>query len=98
MRLDARIHSDPPSPSPCTKQAYASGPEIEVGGSADGCPVWRRPEGDRYFMILLDEKQREIQVAVIHPEKIPAAEMLPSLPGALSRETIDALLAMRLPQ
>jgi hypothetical protein len=51
-------------------------------------------------MILLDEKQREIQVAVIHPEKVPpaAAEMLPSLPGALSRNTIDALLSMRLPE
>ncbi|MFT3765925.1 MAG: DUF2403 domain-containing lipoprotein [Minicystis sp.] len=84
----------------CAKKAYASGPEIAVGGAADGCPVWRRPLGDRYFMILLDEKQREIQVAVIHPEKIPAAAapMLPSLPGGLSRETIDALLAMRLPQ
>lgn len=84
----------------CAKKAYTSGPEIEAGGGADGCPVWRRPIGDRYFMILLDEKQREIQVAVIHPDKIPAqaAEMLPMLPGALSRDTIDALLSMRLPE
>ncbi|EYF03555.1 DUF2403 domain-containing lipoprotein [Chondromyces apiculatus] len=84
----------------CAQSAYASGPEIEVGGDADGCPVWRRPVGDRYFMILLDEQRREIQVAVIHPERIPAAatEMLPSLPGGLSRETVDALLSMRLPE
>lgn len=84
----------------CAKKAYASGPEVEAGGGADGCPVWRRPIGDRYFMILLDEKQREIQVAVIHPQKVPtaAAEMLPLLPGALSRKTIDALLSMRLPE
>ncbi|WP_437278681.1 DUF2403 domain-containing lipoprotein [Sorangium sp. So ce375] len=84
----------------CAQKAYEEGPVIEAGGRSDGCPTWRRPIGDRYFMILLDEAQRTIQVAVIHPESIPspAAEMLPGLPGRLSRGSIDAMLSMRLPE
>ncbi len=84
----------------CAKSAYSAGPELVVGGDTDGCPVWRRPDGDRYFFILLDEEQRAIQVGVIHPSAIPApaAALLPELPGALPRSAIDALLAMRLPQ
>ncbi|WP_437878407.1 DUF2403 domain-containing lipoprotein [Sorangium sp. So ce513] len=84
----------------CAQRAYEEGPVIEAGGRSDGCPTWRRPVGDRYFMILLDEAQRAIQVAVIHPERIPAAaaEMLPELPGRLSRGAIDAMLSMRLPE
>ncbi|MGK3994434.1 DUF2403 domain-containing lipoprotein [Sorangium sp. So ce1024] len=84
----------------CARKAYEEGPVIEAGGRSDGCPTWRRPVGDRYFMILLDEAQRAIQVAVIHPERIPAAaaEMLPELPGRLSRGAIDAMLSMRLPE
>lgn len=84
----------------CAQQAYSAGPEVEVGGESDGCPVWKRPEGDRYFMILLDEQARAIQVAVIHPDAVPpaAAPLLPGMPGALGRGTIDELLGMRLPQ
>jgi len=84
----------------CAKSAYGAGPEIVVGGDTDGCPVWRRPDGDRYFFILLDEQQRTIQVGVIHPSAIPApaAALLPELPAALPRSDIDALLALRLPQ
>jgi len=61
--------------------------------------VWRRPVGDRYFMILLDEQARTIQVAVVHPDQIPpdAATLLPELPHSLPRSTLDALLSMRLP-
>jgi hypothetical protein len=83
----------------CAKTAYSAGPELVVGGDTQGCPVWRRPDGDRYFFILLDERQRAIQVGVIHPGAIPApaAALLPELPGSLPRSAIDALLALRLP-
>lgn len=83
----------------CGKQAYARGPEIAVGGGSDGCPVWKRPIGDRYFLVLLDELQRTIQLAIVHPDNIPsaAASLLPNLPADLSRDTVDGLLALRLP-
>jgi hypothetical protein len=83
----------------CAKRAYATGPEIAVGGASNGCPVWRRPVGDRYFVVLLDEVTREIQISVIHPANVPsaAAPLLPSLPAMLGRDAVDALLALRLP-
>ena len=84
----------------CAQGAYSKGPELEVGGDADGCPVWRRPNGDRYFFILLDETLRTIQVGVIHPGNIPSAAtgLLPQLPRGVERGVIDALLDMRLPE
>lgn len=83
----------------CAQSAYERGPEIVVGGDTDGCPVWRRPDGDRYFFILLDQAERVIQVGIVHPERIPRsiAGLLPNLPGSLVRPDIDALLALRLP-
>ena len=83
----------------CKKTAFSAGPELVVGGDTDGCPVWRRPDGDRYFFILLDEQQREIQVGIIHPSAIPvsASALLPEIPAVLPRSAVDALLAMRLP-
>jgi hypothetical protein len=83
----------------CAGTAYTRGPVLEVGGATDGCPVWRRPDGDRYFFILLDETEHTIQVGVIHPENIPAAAagLLPELPEAIDRGVIDELLALRLP-
>jgi hypothetical protein len=50
-------------------------------------------------MILLDERRRTIQVAIIHPENVPAvaAELLPELPAAIGRSSIDGLIDMRLP-
>jgi hypothetical protein len=83
----------------CAKTAYAKGPVLVAGGTTDGCPVWRRPEGARYFFILLDESTRTIQVGVIHPANVPAAAsgLLPELPGSVSRTTIDAMVTMRLP-
>jgi hypothetical protein len=83
----------------CAQTAYERGPEIAFGGDSDGCPVWRRPDGDRYFFILLDRDERMIQVGIVHPGRIPSAiaGLLPNLPGELPREAIDALLALRLP-
>jgi hypothetical protein len=84
----------------CAQTAYTQGPELVFGGSTSGCPVWRRPDGDRYFFILLDQTARAIQVGIIHPANIPpaAGPVLPDLPTSLSRLTIDALVALRLPQ
>lgn len=84
----------------CNKTAYAQGPEIAVGGASAGCPVWKRPEGDRYFIVLLDEATRTIQVGIVHPGKVPAgiAPLLPAIPKAVPRSTIDALVGLRLPQ
>ena len=83
----------------CAGQAYTTGPVVEAGGSSDGCPVWRRPAGDRYFMILLDERRRTIQVAIIHPENVPAAAaaLLPELPIEVERSDIEGLIDLRLP-
>jgi len=84
----------------CAKKAYDAGPEIVVDGSTDGCPVWRRPKGDRFFFVLLDEPTRTIQVAIIHPEKLPpeALALLPNFPKNLARADIDALIELRLPK
>ena len=84
----------------CAQKAYTRGPVLEIGGKTDGCPVFRRPDGDRYFFILLDESARTIQVGIVHPAKIPSAmtPLLPELPSRLERATIDGIVAMRLPE
>ncbi|HET9933695.1 MAG TPA: hypothetical protein VFQ35_23480, partial [Polyangiaceae bacterium] len=83
----------------CAKKAYDKGPVVVAGGASDGCPVWRRPKGDRYFFILLDETSRTIQVGVVHPSNIPAAlaPLLPELPSSLSRGAVDGVVNLRLP-
>jgi len=52
-----------------------------------------------YVLVLFDVNTRQVQMAVIHPSKLPAATagLLPTLPRSLGRATIDALLALRLP-
>jgi hypothetical protein len=83
----------------CAQAAYDTGPTVVSGGASDGCPVWRRPEGDRFFMILLDEQTRTVQVAVVHPQNIPSAleTLLPAFPGQVGRDTIDGIVDLRLP-
>lgn len=97
---DAILPTDVDVVDACAKTAYEKGPSIVAGGATDGCPVWRRPQGDRYFFILLDETTRQIQVGIIHPDQVPAkaAGVLPNLPGTLPRADIDALLGLRLPE
>lgn len=84
----------------CAQQAYDHGPTLVAGGDSDGCPVWRRPIGDRYFFILLDQSAHQIQVGVVHPANIPAAlaKLLPELPATLTRSAIDDILELRLPE
>jgi hypothetical protein len=82
----------------CAGTGYEAGPELEVGGDTDGCPVWRRPEGDRYFFILLDEPTRSIQVGILHPGALPDAslDVFPEFPAELERAGVDGLLGLRL--
>jgi hypothetical protein len=70
--------------------------------SPEGGPgaAFRRPsEGYRYFLIHLDVASRSVQLAVIHPEAVPAevGALLPNLPATVPQSTIDALLELRLP-
>lgn len=83
----------------CAGTAYETGPEIVAMGDTNGCPVWRRPQGHRYFFILLDETTRTIQVGMVHPDAIPdaASGLLPALPFSVERDTVDRLIEMRLP-
>jgi hypothetical protein len=84
----------------CAQTAYERGPVLEVEGETDGCPVWRRPEGDRYFFILLDQTERVIQVGVVHPQNVPnaLAPILPEFPASVERSAIDEVARLRLPQ
>ena len=62
---------------------------------------FRRPSaGFRYFLILFDVESRTVQMAMVHPQNVPAAlaPILPALPGQVSRAAIDALLQLRLPR
>jgi hypothetical protein len=53
-----------------------------------------------FYLILLDEATRTVQVAVIHPDNVPDAltSLLPALPTELSRPFIDGLVQLRLPE
>ena len=70
-----------------------------MGGSTTGCPVWVRPNGDRYLVVLLDEERRSIQVAMVHPAAVPAAlaDVLPALPATVTRGAVDGIVDLRLP-
>jgi hypothetical protein len=63
--------------------------------------AFRRPsDGLRYFVILLDVTSRTVQLALVHPGKIPGpvAALLPSLPASVGATTVDAVRALRLPR
>ncbi|WP_394824507.1 DUF2403 domain-containing lipoprotein [Pendulispora albinea] len=63
-------------------------------------PVWRRARDDRYYLFLLDEASRTVQVAVIHPQSVPEAArtIVPALPNTLSRSAIEGFVHLRLPR
>jgi hypothetical protein len=83
----------------CAKTGFTQGPLLPMDGKTQGCPVWQRPVGDRYLVILLDETRRTIQVSMLHPQAIPSSltALLPTLPNSLSRTTIDQIADLRLP-
>ncbi|HEY5961920.1 MAG TPA: hypothetical protein VIV60_35420, partial [Polyangiaceae bacterium] len=62
-------------------------------------PVWRRSTDDRYYVFLLDEDTRTVQVMVLHPGNLPedVRAILPALPNEVPRTMIDALVKLRLP-
>ncbi|MDC0672918.1 DUF2403 domain-containing lipoprotein [Nannocystis radixulma] len=69
----------------------------------DGGPgaAFRRPfDGYRYFIILLDTSSRTVQLAIVHPDQVPAAlaPLLPGLPGSIAQTTVEDALGLRLPK
>jgi hypothetical protein len=61
----------------------------------------RRPmQGDRYFVIVMDVQTRAVQLAVIHPDAIPtsASPLIPALPTAVDRTSVDEMIGLRLPR
>jgi hypothetical protein len=96
-RADFRANED--VVDACAKSGYVEGPRLPMDGQADGCPVWLRPEGTRYLVVLLDESRRMLQVAMLNPQVLPeaVAPLLPALPGQLSRQTIERIADLRLP-
>jgi len=69
-------------------------------GKPTGAAFVRPDQGFRYFVILLDETSRTVQIGLVHPSKIPAsvAGVLPNFPETIPRASVDALLALRLPK
>lgn len=82
-----------------THQEATAGALASPGGGPGA--AFRRPtEGFRYFVIHLDVASRQVQLAIVHPEGVPAgiAPLLPSLPASVPASTITALLGLRLPE
>jgi hypothetical protein len=76
-------------------RGVVTGPGVAVGAA------FRRPEnGYRYFVILLDVATRTVQLAIVHPLKIPGAmgSFLPNFPRVIPRSAVDATLGARLPR
>lgn len=82
-----------------TSQPATKGGVTTQGGAFAHVALRRPTDGYRYVLVLLDVSTRQMQLALIHPSRIPpaAAGLLPALPRSLGRATIDALLALRLP-
>jgi hypothetical protein len=62
--------------------------------------AFRRPEtGYRFFLLLLDVPSRTVELALVHPDNVPAelGELLPAPPATIAASTISALRSLRLP-
>lgn len=83
------------------------GDNVEAAQGAIATPdqgpgaAFRRPvDGYRYFVIVMDTSSRTVQLAIVHPQQVPAelAPLLPNLPAQLPQAAITGALALRLPQ
>ena len=76
------------------------GAVVDANNRGSAGPVWRRPVDDRYYLVLLDEQSRAVQVAMVHPGAIPASlkAIVPALPNTITRAAIDSLMGLRLPK
>ena len=65
-----------------------------------GAALRRPEEGYRYFFIMLDVATRTVQLAIVHPGKIPTslAPLLPAMPATIDSATIDSVRSLRLPR
>ena len=81
-----------------TAMSHGSVIDADHRESAEG-PVWRRALDDRYYLFLLDEDTRSVQLAVLHPSALPEAlsALLPALPNEVPRSLIEQLVGLRLP-
>jgi Putative TOS1-like glycosyl hydrolase (DUF2401)/Glycine-rich protein domain (DUF2403) len=84
------------------KQTFQEATQGALASPAGGpSAAFRRPDkGYRYFLIALDVGSRTVQLGIIHPENVPKslAGLLPGLPAAIPRATVDAVLGLRLPK
>jgi len=77
----------------------ASQGAVSQPGSPVGAALRRPESGYRYLVFVLDVDTRTVQLAIVHPQNIPAglAPLLPNLPLQITRATVDAAIQTRLP-
>jgi hypothetical protein len=82
-----------------TSQEAAAG-GLARPGSGPGAAFRRPATGYRYFVVLMNATARTVQMAMIHPGRVPAsiASLLPALPAAVPQAIIEALTQLRLPR
>ncbi len=99
-KRDAITPTDVEVVDACAKQAYAKGPSIVAGGATDGCPVWRRPQGES--LLLHPAGRNDTTNSGRHHSSRPSApaggRRIAQVSGSLARADIDALLELRLPE
>lgn len=83
-----------------SKNGEAAQGGVVTPTSSSGTALRRPIQGYRYFLIALDTTTRSVQLAIVHPKRVPPAlaPLLPDLPAKLERQAIDAVLSTRLPK
>ncbi|MBL9038120.1 MAG: DUF2403 domain-containing protein [Archangium sp.] len=78
----------------------ASAGAVATPASTPGVAFRRPSSGARYFVMLFDPSSRTVQLAVIHPQRVPdsMAALLPALPFSVDQLTVDQLRELRLPR